>query len=230
MPTKALPRADAVLALWGVTAGDETALAANTTLAEDAQRLGAALGARLVIHASSAAVYGADPRARFSEDAPLDRPVTPYGAAKRAMEARLQALAPQGPRAVWLRIANVAGADALFGNVARGTPITLDRFADGSGPLRSYIAPQDLARVVVALARSDDRPEGALNVAAPGAVAMQTLLEAAGIPFEWRDAPETALQRVVLDVTRQSRHVTLGPEAADPGYLVASARAVGAIP
>lgn len=230
----ALPRVDVVLGLWGVAQGtDPDALQANVTLALEADRIARAVGARLVLHASSAAVYGADVQARFDEAAPLDRPVTPYGASKRAMEGALAeraAQAPGGPVSLWLRIANVAGADMLFRNLAAGRAMRLDRFAGGGGPQRSYIAPQDLARVIAALARLPDPPGGPLNVAAPGAVAMADLLDAAGTPFDWQPAPEAAAERVVLDCAALARLVDLGPAAADPAHLVARVRAVGALP
>ncbi len=233
MPTGSLPKADAVIALWGLTAGDDAALAINAALAAPAQALGRAVGARLVIHASSAAVYGAGAD-QFTETAPLDQSTIPYGDAKRAMEQALAKIVadalPCDPSAVWLRIANVAGADALFRRMADGGPITLDQFADHGGPERSYVAPQDLVRVCLALARASTPPSGPMNVAAPGAVTMQALLEAAGTPFTWRAAPRTARKRVVLDVARMMQHAPLPDTASDAGYLVAAARAVGALP
>ncbi len=44
------------------------------------------LGVRRVILASSSSVYGNSPRRPFREDDPVDRPLSPYAASKRAME------------------------------------------------------------------------------------------------------------------------------------------------
>ena len=101
--------------------------------------------------ASSAAVYG-----RPEGDAPLSettepRRVSGYGRAKRAME---QAVA-EGQGVTCLRIGNVAGADQLLLNAATATaqaPLILDRFADGTGPDRSYIGPETFLGVVGGLA------------------------------------------------------------------------------
>lgn len=227
-PPGDLPRETPILSLLGVTSGDVAALAANTDLALAAQSLGAALGAPLVLHASSAAVYGAAPPDACHEDAPLIAPANAYGAAKRAMEAAL--VETDGPPTLCLRIANVAGADSLFRNIARGAPMTLDRFADGCGPLRSYVAPQDLARVVAALVTSPAVPRGALNVAAPGAVDMADVLRAARTPFTRRPAPPEALARMVLSTDRLRGVVDLSSDTAAPAHLVAAARAVGALP
>lgn len=113
-----------------------------------------------------------------------------------------------------LRIGNVAGADALLGQPTDAV-ITLDRFPDGQGPRRSYIGPGDLAAVMGALlsagAEGRDLPE-ILNLALPGAVAMEDLLHDAGRNFAWKQAPEGALPDVTLDVSRLAQHVPL-PQA-----------------
>jgi len=84
--------------------------------------------------------------------------------------------------------------------------ITLDRFADGTGPRRSYIAPGDLARVLAGLARlaMDDLPD-LLNIAAPAPVAMEDLAGAADCPIIWRVAPPEAQAEVSLDTNRLAR-------------------------
>ena len=180
-----------IVVLAGVTRGGPADLALNTALA----RAGADLGARLgvpVLVASSQAVYG--PQAGLlREDAPL-APAGDYGRAKAAMEACVT-----GPHVTHLRIGNVAGCDALADAVARG-PVTLDRFADGRGPARAMIGPADLAGVLLALLAAPARPP-VLNVARPGLVAMADVLAAAGVPFDWRAAPQDALQNLALDVT-----------------------------
>ncbi|WP_375257685.1 NAD-dependent epimerase/dehydratase family protein [Citreimonas sp.] len=220
----ALPRAECVLALWGVTAGNS--LADNTMLAREAARLAHAVGARRVLHASSAAVYApsADPH---PESDPL-APVTAYGAAKAAMERAILDL-DDGIEHVRLRIGNVAGAESLFASLCRGGAVTLDHFADGQGPVRSYIGPIDLTRVLAALIRASTL-DGVLNVAAPEPVAMQALVQAAGAPLRWREAPNGATQSLMVDATRLSRLCRLNTTASDPAAILAQVRAAGALP
>lgn len=195
-----LRRADAILALWGVTAGDDAALAENSRLAIEAQDLGRALGAARVFHCSSAAVYA--PEAVLLPESRAGGPARPYGAAKLAMEHALAdwVLAhPEGPAAVALRLANVVGADSLFAAITGGRgAVTLDRFSDGEGPWRSYVTVPALARVVEALLTAERIPF-ALNVATPRPVAMEALARAAGCDVAWREAPETAARMVALD-------------------------------
>ena len=106
-PASDLPRVDAILALWGVTGGDEDSLSLNTALALHAQRLGALLGADRVLHCSSAAVYAPGPEPR--DEAAPTRPASAYGRAKLAMERALTEAAT-GPRACLMRKSTCAAA------------------------------------------------------------------------------------------------------------------------
>jgi len=197
-----LPRCDTIIALWGITAGDPAALAGNSRLAETAHDLAIRLGARRVLHMSSAGVYG--PGIDMTEDATKPRPVTQYGLAKLQMEHRVAQLARKGPVAhCCLRLANVVGADSLSAALTGHNTAHLDRFPDGHGPVRSYIAPRMLTRVLAGLAAlPPDHLPTILNVAARTPVGMADLLHAAGRMISWRDAPTEAVQTVTLDVTR----------------------------
>jgi nucleoside-diphosphate-sugar epimerase len=220
----ALPPARGVVILAGVTAGDDVALARNTDLAQAGIALARRHDLGPVLVMSSGGVYGParDPR---REDSPL-HPGTAYARAKRAMEL---ALADAG--VTCLRLANVAGCDALFAAAARGPhhgPVRLDRFADGTGPTRAYIGPVTLARVLTGLlahALAGGTLPAILNVASPNPLAMADVLAAAGLPFDWTPAPATALHRLVLDTTALARVVALPPVT--PAALVAEARAGG---
>jgi nucleoside-diphosphate-sugar epimerase len=199
-----LPRCDAVAALWGPTVGDARTLAQNSELAHAAWHLARACGAGRVIHLSSAAIYG--PGTQLHETrAPA--PAGVYGTAKLEMERTISGLPRDGLRHVILRVANVIGADSLSAALRDQTrPVTLDRFDDGTGPCRSYVAPGDLARVLAALVRlSGDSLPDILNVAAPQPVAMEDLARAAGHRVIWRAAPATAQARVSLDTARLDR-------------------------
>jgi nucleoside-diphosphate-sugar epimerase len=224
-PVSGLPRVDAVLALWGVTRGDAQALAMNAALAAEAVRLGRALGAARVLHCSSAAVYGAGPKP-WSETDPT-APAGGYGHAKLAMER--QVLSSGVPGHVLMRIGSVAGAESLFGNMRPGGAVRLDRFDDGTAPRRSYIAPQALARVIVALC-DPSAPEGPVNVAAPVPTGMDALARAAGARIDWHPAPPQAMPLVALDTTLLSTLCPLAEAEADAAHLVRQALATGCWP
>lgn len=203
-PQSGLPACGTIIAAWGRTSGDGDDLAQNTTLARHALHLARACGARRVLHFSSAAVYG--PGQNLSESA-ITAPSNPYGHAKLATENTVKTLPSEGIHHCCLRLANVVGADSLATALRpSGRPVCLDRFADGQGPLRSYIAPTDLAKVLIGLANlpPENLPD-ILNVAAPQPVSMESLARAADRDIQWQMAPETARQTVTLDCTRLVR-------------------------
>ena len=141
-------------------------------------------------------------------------------AAKLAME---QALT-HAPEVTALRIGNYAGSGALF-HAARQGPVSLDQFPDGRSPLRSYIGPVSLARVLAALLAAPGALPPVLNVALPGGVEMAALLHAAALPFTLRPAPETACAEMVLDVTQLCALRNQPPATASA--LILEARAGG---
>lgn len=207
-----------VLSLWGVTSGDDEALAANTTLALEAQRIATACGADHVLHASSVAVY--TPSERPHRESDPTTPANAYGAAKLAMEQALDSAL--GPKTTALRIGSVAGAESLAAAVNSGRSITLDRFASGHGPLRSYIGVADLAHVFAALCR---QPSSALpkvlNVGPMQATRMDTLLATGNWSFDWRDAPESAREYATLDTSLMHRLTGLSEITDTPADIVA---------
>lgn len=215
-----VPRCAAVVALWGRTAGEAWILAQNTDLARAAHRLARHCGAGRVIHLSSAAIYG--PGTMMSETGHAD-PANAYGAAKLEMERTIADLPRDGLRHVILRVANVVGADSLSVALRDSHhPVTLDRFADGAGPQRSYVAPGDLARVIAALLHlpTQDLPD-VLNVAAPAPVAMADLARAAGHRVVWRAAPVTAQPCVSLDTARLERLLPGVVRSIAPAQMIA---------
>lgn len=210
-----------IVVLAGVTSGDAAALALNTRLAEAALALARAHGIARVLLASSQAVYGAHPGP--ARENSLCAPLSAYGAAKLAME---QALA-HAPEVTALRIGNYAGSGALF-RAARQGLVSLDQFPDGRSPVRSYIGPVSLARVLAALLAAPGALPPVLNVALPGGVEMAALLQAAALPFTLRPAPATALPEAVMDVAQLEGLLML--PAATAGALVAETRAGGLLP
>lgn len=222
--------ATAILCLAGRVGGDVAELADHAALGLAALGAAEAAGVRHVFLASSAAVYGAADGAR-EEDAP--RPLSDYGRAKCAMEEAALAWAaarPSGPGVTCLRIANVAGADALLGLAEGDAPQRLDIFADGTGPRRSYLGPAALASLLTCLfahVRAGESLPVLLNVALDGAVAMEALLNAAGRSWMPRPAPATALPLVRLDIARLA--ALCGPlPTADAAAIVADLRATQA--
>jgi len=197
-------RPAAIVALAGVTPGPGRDLSLNTALAEATLDAGLRVGVPRVLLASSSAVYGAGDGTPFAEDAPL-APVNAYGTAKHEMEAACAPWCARGLDICCLRIGNVAGADALLLNADRAGPggaVVIDRFADGGGPVRSYIGPSTLAAVLATLCRHAGPLPPVLNVAAPRPVAMTALAQAAGARIETRPAPPGAHQRITLDCRR----------------------------
>ena len=215
------PEGAVILHLAGVVPGAGGDMERNRDLALALVRAARARRAAHVLFASSVAVYRPGP-GFLDEGAPPDPP-SAYGRSKRAAEDALRdGLAGSGTGLTCLRIANLAGADALLGGaLGRQGPVVLDHVAGmPAGPERSYVGPQTLARVLARLAELAAQPGAlpeVLNLAQPGAVAMGDLLTAAGIA--WRFGPDPApAPRVVVDTARLQRLMALPP--ATPEGLV----------
>ena len=205
-----ISKAEVVLSLAGPVPGAADNMAAHAGIAE---AILASAGNARVLLMSSAAIYG-----RMVPPLTEEGPVVPesaYGRAKLEMEQ-----AATGRLGVsCLRLGNVAGADALLGKV--GTEeVRLDTWPDGATPVRSYIGPVTLARVLAALCILPELPP-VLNLAAPQPVSMAALLDAAGIGWKPVPAPPGAIRDVVLDTGRLERLVDFLPEASDPATMVA---------
>jgi len=215
-PGRPLPPARVVVLLSGVTAGDAGALAENRRIGLEVAQAAGMAGVACILLASTMAVYGRTPAGGAVEASAPDRP-NGYGRSKLAMEqAMAAALAGGGTALCALRIGNVAGADLLGDRVAQGLPITLDRFPDGSGPVRSYAGPGFLARVMVGLAArviAGGTLPAVLNVAGQAPVGMAEVLQAAGLPFGWKPAGPGALPCVAMDCTRLAALVPPDPQA-----------------
>ncbi len=125
-----------------------------------------------------------------------------------------------------MRIGNVLGADALLGRGITGHDIVLDSvMGQPRGPQRSYIGPTALARVLADLIMqvlAGRTMPPILNIAAPGAVFMTDLLDAAGMPFRFAPHKNRTIPKVSLCTAKLSRMVALG--AADAAIMVADWR------
>ncbi|SLN34646.1 NAD dependent epimerase/dehydratase family protein [Roseovarius albus] len=196
-PMDGIPPCHSIISLWGRTSGSEQELQDNIKLAWASRALASHSGASQVFHISSAAIYG--PGCNMPEGR-TPNPMSAYGLAKLVMERQIALFRQEDPFAhVCLRLANVVGADSLAPAMLSERALHLDRFSDGKGPRRSYVAPGHLSQILVALTTCppNDLPD-ALNVASSIPVCMDELASAADIPIIWRDAPETALQEVSL--------------------------------
>ena len=174
---QAIGTADVLLVLSGVTPAPDADYRLNTELALAALRAGAEIAAKHLFIASSAAVYGRSDTAPVGESADL-APVSDYGRAKLAMERACTDWLTHSPLprpgVSFLRIGNVVGTDLFFRNLSGANveaPLRLDQFAEGAGPVRSYIGPASLAQVLACLIRramQGDPLPLALNIGAPG--------------------------------------------------------------
>ena len=221
-PVTALPRCQTVVALWGQTAGTAQELTRNVSLADESRAVARSTGATRVLHLSSAAIYG--PVENATEATPAS-PVAAYGQSKWEMEQHIATFRDDGTSHCCLRLANVVGADSLAPALEVTAPVTLDRFENSTGPMRSYIGARDLGGVMIALARlSASHLPPVLNVAAPHPIAMQHLAEAAGKKIVWRTAPPEALQKVTVDSGRLRRLLPKLDLISDPETLIADWR------
>jgi UDP-glucose 4-epimerase len=173
---------------------------------------GVDVGIDRVLFSSSAAVYGAPPTARVTEET-VTAPMSPYGESKLAGEWMLKDLATAtGLRWAALRYFNVAGAGAPeLGDrsVANLVPLAFEALAAGRNPLlfgddydtrdgsciRDYIHVVDLAEAHVAAARRlDEQDTGELyNVGRGEGVTVKevfaTVRAVTGIDFSYDVAP-----------------------------------------
>lgn len=220
----------ALVMLAGVTPAKgqaPTALSANADIALACLTAAQMAGINRVLLASSSAVYGVDPQGHpFSETAPI-APVSAYGAAKLRMEEAAEPFRQAGLDICALRIGNVAGADALLHPLGpdrcrEGAQVPrIDTFADGLGPLRSYIGPETLARVLSNLCTTPSPLPKVLNIAAPAPVRMEQLAVAAGWPFVTVPAPARAHQVITLDCSRLAQLCPMEEKDSDPATMVA---------
>ncbi len=215
-PLPELPRCDTVLALWGETSSNPDRRDVNASLALQTRKVARACGAVRVFHLSSAAVYG--PGTRMSE-AQNPSPHNHYGNSKYLMEQVVREFQEDAAVHCCLRLANVVGADSLAPALGQDQPVMLDRFKDGTGPMRSYIAPNSLLRVLVGLSALPPQSlPPVLNVAATEPIAMEDLALACEKQIEWRPAPATATHEVSLDTQMLSAllpHLDLRQDASD---------------
>jgi UDP-glucose 4-epimerase len=177
-------------------------------------------GARRLLLASTAAVYG-DPRdVPTAESAPIT-PLSPYGTSKAAAEWYLGQYARlHGISTLALRMANVygprqdphgeAGVVAIFsGAASEGRPVTV--FGDGS-QTRDYVYVGDVVQAWVRAADSD--VQGALNVSTGRETSLLDLVRDLEIEHSHEPGRPGEIARSCLDPRRAAAE--LGWTAATP--------------
>lgn len=204
-PPPPLPQGLIVLHLAGKTGGDVSELNQNMRVTQAVCQAALAANARHVFVMSSAAIYAPGPHPLVEGATP--GPINPYGAAKLAAEqVAMQVLQDSATGLTVLRLANLAGADALLGHAKPGRIVTLDPIAGQTGgPDRSYIGPRILAQVLaklIARAAAGAGLPGVLNLAQQPPLSMAALLTARGQDWTFGPPRAGAVARVVLDTSR----------------------------
>jgi UDP-glucose 4-epimerase len=170
-------------------------------------------GARRVVLASTAGVYGEPVPLPTPEDSP-PAPLSPYGAGKAAAESYLELFSRlHGLSTLSLRMSNVygprqspkgeAGVIAIFcGAAARGAPARM--FGDGR-QTRDFIYVGDV--VDAFLAAGDAAVEGALNVATGRETSLLELAAALGLEARTGPARLGEVRRSCLDPAEAGREL-----------------------
>ena len=195
---------DTLIVLAGVTTAKAGDVYDNVSIAEAYLEVAREVGIRRILLASSSAVYGAGDGQPLAETSAC-LPLNDYGHAKLQMEQVAGAYATYGFEVCCMRIGNIAGADAMLLNAPRATsraPLMIDQFADGRGPLRSYLGPAQFGEILTSLATHPDPLPACLNVGGKMPVYMEDIAEAAGLPWIYTAAPKDVKQVITLDCTR----------------------------
>jgi UDP-glucose 4-epimerase len=162
-------------------------------------------GARRVVLASTAAVYGQPDRIPTAEDAPA-APLSPYGASKAAAESYLGLYARlYGMSTLALRMANVygprqdphgeSGVVAIFSAAAAsGSPAVV--FGDGH-QTRDYVHVLDVAEAFVAAGHAV--ASGALNISTGRETSVLDIAEGLGLAIEYAPHRHGEIERSCLD-------------------------------
>lgn len=224
-PPPVLPEGAIVLHLAGRVRGTPEELAQNAQVTGAVCAVAHAAGAQHVFVMSSVAVYAPGDGALHEGNPPA--PVSPYGVAKLAAEQAAVEAFPGG--VTMLRLANLAGADALLGAFR---PVVLDPVAgQAGGPVRSYIGPRALAQVLeglIAHVVARRHMPDVVNVAQQPPVAMADLLTARGQPWQFGPPRAGVVARVVVDTARLEGLMEL-PQTS-PAALIADLGSVAGWP
>ncbi len=190
-----------MIILAGATPGSGKPMSLNVDIVSACLAAASKSGFKRILVASSSAIYGASNGIPFTEDA-KPRPQNEYGEAKLQMEKCCEPWRKRGLEICCMRIGNVAGADALMGNFSANrlfSPLTIDLFEDGRGPIRSYIGPRTMYEVLQTLCLMKNAPPDILNLAAPVPVRMEDIADAAGQNWVGVSKKDNGSQNITLD-------------------------------
>lgn len=225
-PVPRWPEGAIILHLAAAVRAPADQMGRNLVIARNLAKAAAKNRARLILAASTAAVYAptSDPATEETPPAPLSA----YGQSKVEAETVLRAeCQTSGIPVSVLRIANLVGADALIGaRRATDPPVLLDPVpGQPRGPLRSWIGPVSLARAIEALCRigAGERPP-VLNLTQGPPLAMADLLDAAGLSWSFGPPNPRVVPAAVMDGTRLAALCPLPPATA--GGLIAELRSL----
>jgi UDP-glucuronate 4-epimerase len=178
--------------------------------------LARALGVRRFVFGSSSSVYGNNPRVPFAEDHPVDAPISPYAASKRAAELLCHTYTHlHGLSVACLRFFTVYGPrqrpdlaiHAFARKMAAGQPVPL--FGDGSSQ-RDYTYVDDIVDgIEAALAFTARGPAFEIfNLGESQTVTLLRLVEllagAMGVEprIEWKPPQPGDVERTFADVSK----------------------------
>ena len=208
--------------LAGITPGSEKPLSLNSEIVEACLFAAFKVGIKRILVASSSAVYGINDGTPFRENSKTV-PQNAYGKAKLKMETICHQWAQKGLNVCCLRIGNVAGADALMKNFETkklNSPLKIDIFQDGKGPLRSYIGPFTMYKVLKKLSLSNNALPRILNLAAPIPMRMEDIANAAGHEWIARSCLDSGIQRITLDCSLISKLYKFTKKDSSPEEII----------
>jgi len=191
-------------------------LRTNVPASIDLFQVAAESGVRRVLFASTGgAIYG-DQDVPLMHEEVVPRPISPYAIGKLAIEGYLRYFRRRvGLDSVVFRISNPYGPrqgtgkrqgviPIFLNELAAGRPLAV--FGDGS-MVRDFIAVGDVARMLVDVA--EGAPQHSLyNIGSGRGVTVSELVETIArvtgrdVAIEYRPAPSTFVDRVVLDISR----------------------------
>lgn len=209
---------DAMLILSGVTPSSGGDFDLNATLVDACLKAARNNKIKRVLLASSSAVYGINNGVRFTETSNCN-PVTTYGYSKLRMEIMASNCLYSEMDICSMRIGNVVGADALLSNNSLNQ-LTIDRFVNGRGPIRSYIGPISLASIICRLITFKQRLPRVINIGAPTPVEMASLATAAQLNWSWTRADASAHQNIVLDCDKAAKLFPFSHDISSPDNMV----------
>lgn len=177
-------RIDVVISMTGIKATNVKDYNQNIKLAHSIDKLTTGLGAKKLIYFSSSAVYG---KGQSHIENGQTKPIGYYGLSKKKSEDILLKKSIGKYCLNILRVANVAGADALLSQMRFNRKIVesikIEVFRNDRGAIRNYIDPVTLVEILIALSKTRKKIPHLLNVGSLKPVDMKELVRVS--VFDW---------------------------------------------